>query len=71
MNFGEMVLLGPQVRSASVYADTPVNCRILNAHELDRLSEQFPQLKIILLGNLAKDMASNLRRATKWIAALA
>lgn len=30
-----------------------------------------PLLKITLLENLAKDMASKLRRATQWIGALA
>jgi glutaminase len=71
MNFGEMVLLGNTTRSASVYADTEVTCRILDAGDLDRLSAKTPQLKIILLENLARDIASNLRRATQWIAALA
>ncbi|MGH9594565.1 MAG: glutaminase, partial [Bryobacteraceae bacterium] len=71
MNFGEMVLLGNTTRSASVYADTEVKCRILDAGDLDQLSDQTPQLKIILLENLARDIASNLRRATQLIAALA
>ncbi len=71
MNFGEMVLLGNTTRSASVYADTEVKCRILESGDLDNISDHTPQLKIILLENLAKDIASNLRRATQWIAALA
>jgi len=71
MNFGEMVLLGQTTRSASVYADSAVKCRILEAGELDRLAQQTPLLKIILLENLAKDMTSKLLRATRWIAALA
>jgi len=71
MNFGEMVMLGQTVRSASAYADTEVRCRILHIDDLDRLAEQNPSLKITLLENLAKDMADNLRRATQWIAALA
>lgn len=71
MNFGEMVLLGNTTRSASAYADSEVTCRILEAGDLDQLADQTPQLKIILLENLARDIASNLRRATQWIAALA
>lgn len=71
LNFGEMVLLGQTTRSASVYADTAVRCRILEAVDFEHLSNQTPQLKIMLLENLAKDMANNLRRATQWIAALA
>jgi glutaminase len=71
MNFGEMVLLGQMTRSASVYADTEVKCRVLEMADINRLSEQAPQLKLALLENLAKDMAAKLRRATQWITALA
>lgn len=71
MNFGEMVLLGQTTRSATVIADTEVNCHILEAGDFNRLSEQAPLLKITLLENLTKDMADKLRRATQWIAALA
>jgi glutaminase len=71
MNFGEMALLGQTTRSASVHADTEVKCRILDTEDIDRLSAQAAVLKIALLENLARDMASKLRRATQWIAALA
>jgi glutaminase len=71
MNFGEMVLLGQTTRSATVIADDDVRCHILKVDDFNRLSEQTPQLKIILLENLTKDMADKLRRATQWISALA
>ena len=71
MNFGEMVLLGQTTRSASVYADTDVTCRILESAAFNRLAEQTPALKIIMLENLAKDVTNKLRRATQWISALA
>ncbi len=71
MNFGEMVLLGQTSRTATVSADTDVQCRILESHKLNELAAQAPLLKIILLENLAKDMANSLRRATQWISALA
>ena len=71
MSFGEMVLLGQTTRSATVIADTGVRCRILEAADFNRLSDQTPLLKITLLENLARDMADKLRRATQWIAALA
>jgi CRP-like cAMP-binding protein len=71
MNFGEMVLLGQSTRSATVVADNEVACRVLEAVDFNRLSEQTPLLKIALLENLTKDMADKLRRATQWIAALA
>lgn len=71
MNFGEMVLLGQTIRSASAHADTAVRCRLLHVSDFDKLSEEMPSLKIVLLENLAKDMGENLRRATQWIAGLA
>lgn len=71
MEFGEMALLGQTTRSASVYADTEVRCRILEASDLGRISDSAPLLKIAVLENLASDMASRLRGANQWIAALA
>jgi hypothetical protein len=71
MVFGEMVLLGASARSASVYADGDVRCRIVNAGDLERMSDRDPRLKITLLENLAKDLARRLRGANRWIAALA
>lgn len=66
-----MVLLGQSTRSATVIADNEVTCRILEAADFNRLSEQTPLLKITLLENLSRDMTDKLRRATQWIAALA
>jgi glutaminase len=71
MSFGEMVLLGQTTRSATVHADTTVTCRVLESQDLEKIAEQAPMVKIVLLENLAKEMANSLRRATKWIAALA
>ncbi len=70
-NFGEMVLLGKTTRSASVYADTEVRCRVLEAEQLEAVANSAAQLKIAILENLASDLANSLRRATHWIAALA
>jgi glutaminase len=71
MSFGEMTLLGQTTRSASVHADTDVECRILSIADIDYLANHAPQLKFALLENLARDIASKLRRATQWITALA
>jgi len=71
MEFGEMALLGQTTRSASVYADTEVRCRILEAGDFARISDAAPLLKVTVLQNLATDMANRLRGANQWIAALA
>lgn len=71
MVFGEMTLLGPAPRSASVFADQQGTCLVFDADELERISGREPLLRIILLENLAKDLAQKLRSATHWITALA
>jgi glutaminase len=71
MEFGEMALLGQTTRSALVYADTEVRCRILDAGDFARISDKAPRLKIAVLENLAGDLANRLRGANQWIAALA
>jgi glutaminase len=71
MSFGEMALLGNTTRSATVVADTAVRCWVLEADEIDRLAQDAPTLRIVLLENISRDMADKLRRATQWIAALA
>ena len=71
MEFGEMALLGQRTRSASVYADTEVRCRILEAEDFGRIADETPLLKITVLENLASDMANRLRGANQWVAALA
>lgn len=71
MNFGELVLLGQTTRSASVYADTDLQCYILTATDLNRISSQAPELRIRLLENLANDLANKLRPTTQLVSALA
>ena len=71
MEFGEMALLGQTSRSASVYADTEVRCRVLEASDFGKITDATPLLKITVLQNLASDMANRLRGANQWIAALA
>jgi glutaminase len=70
MVFGEMVLLGQTTRSASVFADSEVTCKIIEASELERISGREPLLKITLLENLGRDLASKLRVNAQWIKAL-
>jgi glutaminase len=71
MSFGELMLLGPAVRSASVLADSVVSCLVLDAGAIDMISSRHPRFREILLANLARELTSTLRRATRWIGALA
>ena len=52
-------------------ADNEVRCRVLHVNDLEHMAQHTPQIKILLLENLARDLAVKLRGATQWIAALA
>ena len=71
MSFGEMVLLGQSVRSASVYADSAVRSWTLRARALDGLAAEHPEIMINVLRNLSSDLAQKLRKANQLIGALA
>jgi glutaminase len=71
MEFGEMALVGHTTRSASVFADTDVRCRVLDLDAWTRLTQAQPALRIAVVENLAKELAARLRGANQWIAALA
>jgi glutaminase len=71
MEFGEMALLGLTTRSASVFADTDVRCRVMDLATWTRLAEARPALRIAVAENLAKELGRRLRGANQWIAALA
>jgi len=70
MEFGEMALLGQTARSASVFAETDVRCRVVDTKDFDALARAAPELRIAVLENLARDVAGKLRGANEWIAAL-
>ncbi len=71
MTFGEMVILGQRMRTATVHADTNVTCRVLKASDLDQLATTQPHLKIVILNNLATLLAEKLKQANGLVAALA
>jgi glutaminase len=71
MSFGELAMLGPAGRSATVFADTAVFCWTLRADALDQLSALRPEIKIAILINVALDLAQKLRQANRLIGVLA
>lgn len=62
MSFGEMAMLDRAPRSAAVTADTEVECDLLKLDDFERLGESHPQIKLVLLTNLALRLSRNLRK---------
>lgn len=67
MNFGEMALLDHAPRSASVTADTEVECDLLMLEAFDRLGDTHPKIQTVLLRNLALGLSAKLRKANREI----
>jgi glutaminase len=65
MAFGEVGMLDGAPRSASVVAETDVECHVLKREAFEALGETQPQLKIKLLKNMALGIARLLRKATR------
>ncbi len=71
MYFGEMALLGQVTRTASVHADCETRCRVLTVDDLNTLARDMPDLKVAVLEDLSRDLASSLKEATHLISVLA
>lgn len=65
--FGEMALLDGEPRSATVVADTDLECRTLSTVDFEHLKEAHPRIAIQLLSNLANESSLRLRRANRLI----
>lgn len=65
--FGEMALLDGEPRSATVVADTDLECHALSAAQFERIKDEHPRIAIQLLSNLASEASLRLRRANRLI----
>lgn len=63
MIFGEMSLIDRSPRSATIEADSTVQCRILTVAAFDQLGDEHPVIKIKLLENLSRGLSRKLRKA--------
>lgn len=63
MVFGEMALIDRAPRSATIVADTSVQCLLLPSEDFERLGAEHPAIKIRLLENLARGLSRKLRKA--------
>jgi glutaminase len=67
MAFGEMALLDRAPRSASVTAETDLECDLLMLEEFELLGETHPKIQTVLLRNLALGLSAKLRKANREI----
>jgi CRP/FNR family transcriptional regulator, cyclic AMP receptor protein len=68
--FGEMALMDDDVRSASVYAVTPVECYEIRKADFERLCEANPRIGYYVCREIAKSLAGRLRKTTSDSATL-
>jgi CRP-like cAMP-binding protein len=65
--FGELALLDPGPRSASVIADEELVCYALSDERFLLLSREAPDAAIKLLANLSRELSRRLRQANRTI----
>ena len=69
--FGEMALLDRERRSATVTADTPLTCYVLERASFDRLAQSHPRAALALLANLGRELSLRMRRTNRSLMELA
>jgi MFS superfamily sulfate permease-like transporter len=65
--FGELAILDPGPRSASVIADEEQVCYALSVEDFISLSREAPDIAITLLANLGRELSRRLRQANRTI----
>ena len=63
--FGEMALLDRQLRSATVTADEPLACYVLEQSRFEKLGLENPRIAMTILANMAREMSLRMRRANR------
>lgn len=70
MTFGEMAVIDGSPRSATVVADSVVECDVITANDLEQLGRRFPEIRIKLLKNLTISLTRRLRSANRELGLL-
>ncbi len=70
MTFGEMAVIDRSPRSATIVADTEVECEQLSLDALDGLRQSAPEVCIKLLTNLSRTLSQKLRKANRELSVL-
>jgi len=66
-HFGEMALLDREARSATVQADEPLVCYVLDRPTYERLERDMPGVAIKLLTNLGAELSARLRHSNRML----
>jgi CRP-like cAMP-binding protein len=61
--FGEVALVDPGPRSASVLAESEATLLVLTIESLEQFYEEFPEARVVILHNIARVLAQRLRNA--------
>ena len=67
MAFGEMAIIDRAPRSATIVADTDVECDVMDLEEFEKLGNSHPAIKIKLLENLSLGLCRKLRKVNRDI----
>jgi glutaminase len=67
MAFGEMAIIDRSPRSATIIADTEVDCDLLHLEDFEKLGASHPAIKIKLLENLSLGLSRKLRKVNRDI----
>jgi signal-transduction protein with cAMP-binding, CBS, and nucleotidyltransferase domain len=67
MAFGEMAIIDRAPRSATIVADTEVDCDVLPLEDFEKLGISHPTIKIKLLENLGLGLCRKLRKVNRDI----
>ncbi len=70
MTFGEMAVIDRAPRSATIVADSEVECQLLSLEALDGLRQSAPEVCIKLLTNLSRTLSQKLRKANRELSVL-
>lgn len=68
--FGEMALLDRETRSATVVADEPLVCYLLERRAFEELAAARPRIGLQLLANIGRELSLRMRRANRILAEL-
>ena len=69
--FGEMALLDREQRSATITADGPLVCHVLERSSFERLAESHPRAALAVLANIGRELSRRMRRTNRTLLELA